>query len=212
MASVRASQGNGSGKSPVESNGISSDVLARSGHIQDVANLSDGASPVAMNRDRIAIFIDGANLFYAGLQMQIEVDYAKLLAVLTQGRQLLRAYFYTGVDRQNQKQQGFILWMQRHGYRVVTKDLSTMPDGTKKANLDIEIAIDMMVLSNHCETLILLSGNGSLAYAVDSITYKGVRVEVVGLRAMTSDSLISVADRYTDLASLAPRITKPPGS
>jgi uncharacterized LabA/DUF88 family protein len=208
MASVHASQGNGSRKDPIPqgSEDIDSGALALSGHIQDLANLIDGTSP--RPADRIAIFIDGANLFYAALQMQIEVDYAKLLAVLTQGRQLLRAYFYTGVDRQNDKQQGFILWMQRHGYRVVTKDLVAMSDGSKKANLDIEIAIDMMVLASHCDTLILLSGDGDLAYAVNAITYKGIRVEVVGLRAMTSDSLVNVADRYTDLARLKPLIAK----
>jgi NYN domain len=123
---------------------------------------------------RIAIFIDGSNLFYAALQLGIEIDYAKLLSYLTGGRSLLRAYFYTGVDPQNDKQQRFLLWMRRNGYRVITKDLIQLPDGSKKANLDVEIAMDMLILSPHCESIVLLSGDGDLAYALNTIAYRGV--------------------------------------
>jgi uncharacterized LabA/DUF88 family protein len=164
--------------------------------------------PQDLKTDRIAIFIDGSNLFYAALQLGIEIDYAKLLYYLTGGRRLLRAYFYTGVDPTNEKQQGFLLWMRRNGYRVITKDLIQLPDGSKKANLDVEIAIDMITIASHCESIVLLSGDGDLAYALDSISYKGVKVEVVSLRSMTSDTLINVADRYTDLHTIQKEIHK----
>ncbi|NMG07067.1 NYN domain-containing protein [Brasilonema sp. UFV-L1] len=157
---------------------------------------------------RIAIFIDGANLFYAAMQLNIEIDYTKLLGYLTKERQLLRAYFYTGVDHTNEKQQGFLLWMSRNGYRVVSKELIALPNGSKKADLDVEIAIDMMTLARYCNTLVLLSGDGDLAYAVDNITYRGVKVEVVGLSSMTSESLIRVADSYTDLEQIKQDIQK----
>lgn len=162
-----------------------------------------------INRGRVAIFIDGSNLFYAALQLGIEVDYTKLLSLLTQKSQLLRAFFYTGVDRTNEKQQGFLLWMRRNGYRVVSKDLIQLADGSKKANLDVEIAVDMMTLAEHYDTAVLLSGDGDLAYAANAVSYKGVRVEVVSLRSMTSDSLINVADRYTDLDAIKQYIQKP---
>lgn len=75
------------------------------------------------DRGRVAIFIDGSNLFYAALQLGIEIDYTKLLRRLTGTSRLLRAFFYTGVDRTNEKQQGFLLWMRRNGYRVISKEL-----------------------------------------------------------------------------------------
>ncbi|MEM7555770.1 MAG: NYN domain-containing protein [Cyanobacteria bacterium P01_A01_bin.84] len=159
---------------------------------------------------KVAIFIDGANLFYAAMHLGLEIDYTKLLRRLTKERQLMRAYFYTGVDRTNEKQQGFLLWMSRNGYRVVTKELVQFPDGSKKANLDVEIAIDMMNFARYCDTLILLSGDGDLAYAVDTITYRGVHVEVVSLASMTSESLIRVADFYTDLEHIKEEIQKEP--
>ncbi len=165
---------------------------------------------VLENRGRVAIFIDGSNLFYAALQLGIEIDYTKLLYRLTEGSRLLRAFFYTGVDRTNEKQQGFLLWMRRNGYRVIAKDLVQLPDGSKKANLDVEIAVDLMALVGSYDTAIIVSGDGDLAYAADSVSYRGARIEVVSLRSMTSDSLINVADRYIDLDQIKEDIQKTP--
>jgi uncharacterized LabA/DUF88 family protein len=165
---------------------------------------------VLENRGRVAIFIDGSNLFYAALQLGIEIDYTKLLCRLTGGSRLLRSFFYTGVDPTNEKQQGFLLWMRRNGYRVITKELIQLPDGSKKANLDVEIAVDMMALVGCYDTAVLVSGDGDLAYAVDAVSYRGIRVEVVSLRSMTSDSLINVADRYIDLDAIREDIQKAP--
>ena len=167
---------------------------------------------VLENRGRVAIFIDGSNLFYAALQLGIEIDYTKLLCRLTAGSRLLRSFFYTGVDRTNEKQQGFLLWMRRNGYRVIAKDLVQLPDGSKKANLDVEIAVDMLALVGSYDTAVLVSGDGDLAYAVDCVSYRGVRVEVVSLRSMTSDSLINVADRYIDLENIKEDIQQNPRS
>ena len=160
------------------------------------------------NRGRVAIFIDGSNLFYAALQLGVEIDYTKLLYRLTGGSRLLRAFFYTGVDPTNEKQQGFLLWMRRNGYRVIAKDLVQLPDGSKKANLDVEIAVDLMALVGAYDTAVLVSGDGDLAYAVDAVSYRGARIEVVSLRSMTSDSLINVADRYIDLDQIKEDIQK----
>ncbi len=168
------------------------------------------AQQVLENRGKVAIFVDGSNLFYAALQLNIEIDYTKLLARLTGGSRLLRSFFYTGVDRTNEKQQGFLLWMRRNGYRVIAKDLVQLPDGSKKANLDVEIAVDMMALVGSYDTAVLVSGDGDLAYAVDAVSYRGVRVEVVSLRSMTSDSLINVSDRYIDLENVKEEIQKTP--
>ncbi len=164
------------------------------------------------NRGRVAIFIAGSNLFYAGLQLGIEIDYTKLLCRLTAGSRLLRSFFYTAVDRTNEKQQSFLLWMRRNGYRVIAKDIVQFPDGSKKAELDVEIAVDMIALARYYDTAVLVSGDGELTYAVEAVSYRGVRVEVVSLRSMTSDSLIDVADLYIDLDTLKEDIQRPPCS
>ncbi|NEQ66683.1 MAG: NYN domain-containing protein [Symploca sp. SIO2D2] len=161
-----------------------------------------------LNRGRIAIFIDGANLFYAALQLGIEIDYVKLLCNLTSGARLLRAFFYTGVDPTNEKQQNFLLWMRHNGYRVVTQELTQFPDGSKKADLNVKIAVDMLKLVGCYDTAILVSGNGELAYAINAVSYQGIRLEIVSLRSMTSDSLINLADSYIDLGIIQEQIKK----
>ena len=166
---------------------------------------SNGA---ADSRDRMAILIDGANLFYSASYLGIEVDYVRLLKTLAGNRQLLRSYFYTGVDPKNDKQRGFLLWLNRNGYRVISKDLAQVSDGSRRANLHVEIAVDMLRLADHCDTITLLSGDGHLAYAVNALSYRGVRVELVSLQSMTSDSLIDLADHYMDLAELQDHICK----
>jgi len=100
--------------------------------------------------------------------------------------------------------------MRRNGYRVIAKELVQLPDGSKKANLDVEIAVDMMALVGFYDTAVLVSGDGDLAYAVDAASYRGARIEVVSLRSMTSDSLINVSDRYIDLDTIKDDIRKLP--
>jgi uncharacterized LabA/DUF88 family protein len=160
------------------------------------------------DRGRVVVFIDGASLFYAAMQMEIEVDYMRLLGQLTRGGRLIHSHFYTGVDPSNEKQKGFLYWMQCNGYRVITKDLSQSTTGSKKVSLNVEITVDMMRLAPYCDTMILVSGDGDLTCALDFVTYQGVQTEVVGLRSMISESLINVADYYTDLATIRQDIQK----
>ncbi len=159
-------------------------------------------------RGRVAIFIDGNNLFHAARSAGVEIDYAKLLNFLRGESPLLRAFFYTGVDERAERQQGFLLWMRRNGYRVVQKELKTFPDGTKKANLDVEIAVDMLSLVGNYDTAILVSGDEDFAYAINVIAYKGVRVEIGGFRSNTSPRLIDVADRFIDFDGVISEICK----
>lgn len=161
-----------------------------------------------INKGRLVIFIDGNNLFHAAKIFGIEIDYSKLLSAMCQGGTLLRAFFYTGVDEHAEKQKGFLLWMRRNGYRVVEKELKTFPDGTKKANLDVEIAVDMLSLSSSYDTAILVSGDEDFAYAVNAVAFKGCRVEVAGFRHNTAPKLIDVADRYLELDSMLDKIAK----
>jgi uncharacterized LabA/DUF88 family protein len=159
-------------------------------------------------RGKIAIFIDGNNLFHAARSVGVEIDYAKFLNFLRNDSPLLRAFFYTGVDEKAERQQGFLLWMRRNGYRVVEKELKTYADGTKKANLDVEIAVDMLSLADKYDTAVLVSGDEDFAYAINAVAYKGVRVELAGFRSNTSPRLIDVADQFIELDSHLDAICK----
>ncbi|HEY0080242.1 MAG TPA: NYN domain-containing protein [Pyrinomonadaceae bacterium] len=159
-------------------------------------------------RGRVAVFIDGNNLFHAARFHNIDIDYNKLLRVLLGDGRLLRAFFYTGVDVGAERQQGFLLWMRRNGFRVVQKELKTFYDGTRKANLDVEIAVDMLSLAGRYDTAVLVSGDEDFVYAVNAVAYKGCRVEVAGFRSNTAPKLIDVADYFIDLGEIAEKVRK----
>jgi uncharacterized LabA/DUF88 family protein len=160
------------------------------------------------HRGRVAVFIDGNNLFHAARFHNIDIDYNKLLRVLLGDGRLLRAFFYTGVDVGAERQQGFLLWMRRNGFRVIQKELKTFYDGTRKANLDVEIAVDMLSLAGRYDTAVLVSGDEDFVYAVNAVAYKGCRVEVAGFRSNTAPKLIDVADYFIDLGEIAERVRK----
>lgn len=160
------------------------------------------------HRGRVAVFIDGNNLFHAARFHNIDIDYNKLLRVLLGDGRLLRAFFYTGVDIGAERQQGFLLWMRRNGFRVIQKELKTFYDGTRKANLDVEIAVDMLSLAGCYDTAVLVSGDEDFVYAVNAVAYKGCRVEIAGFRSNTAPKLIDVADYFIDLGEIADRVRK----
>jgi uncharacterized LabA/DUF88 family protein len=154
------------------------------------------------------VFIDGNNLFHAARFHNLDIDYNKLLRVLLGDGRLLRAFFYTGVDAGAERQQGFLLWMRRNGFRVVQKELKTFYDGTRKANLDVEIAVDMLSLAGRYDTAVLVSGDEDFVYALNAVAYKGCRVEVAGFRSNTAPRLIDVADFFIDLGDIAELVCK----
>ena len=126
------------------------------------------------HRGLVAVFIDGNNLFHAARFHNIDIDYNKLLRVLLGDGRLLRAFFYTGVDVGAERQQGF-LWGCVVTASVSFKGTEDIYDGTRKANLDVEIAVDMLSLGPY-DTAVLVSGDEDFVTR-STPRYKGCRVE-----------------------------------
>jgi uncharacterized LabA/DUF88 family protein len=155
-----------------------------------------------VRENRVVVLVDGNSLFKAASVMQIEIDYEKLLQTLVQDKKLVQAFFYTGASLGNQKQMAFLRWMRNHGYRVVHKELTLATDGSRSADLSVEIAVDLLRVAELAETIILVSQDDHLSYAVETVTRSGVLVEVVGLRSLSGDRLMNLADQFIDLAKI----------
>jgi uncharacterized LabA/DUF88 family protein len=151
----------------------------------------------------VAVFVDVANIFYAAKAAGVDIDYVTLLKASSAGRDLVRAYAYTGLDPDNENQRNFHDFLRRHGYRVVSKDIRKYGDGKVKANLDIELVIDMMKTARNLDVAIVVSGDGDFAPAIRAVQEMGVRVEVVSFRGNTSSDLMDVADQFTDITQIA---------
>jgi uncharacterized LabA/DUF88 family protein len=148
------------------------------------------------------ILVDGNSLFKAASLMQIEIDYEKLLRFLAGDRKLMKALFYTGANPGNQKQMAFLRWMRNHGYRVVQKELTQAPDGSRSADLSVEIAIDLLRMAELTETIVLVTQDEQLTYAAETVVRNGVVLELVGLRSLSHERLINLADRFIDLTAI----------
>jgi uncharacterized LabA/DUF88 family protein len=151
----------------------------------------------------VAVFVDVANIFYAAKAAGVDIDYVTLLKASSAGRDLVRAYAYTGLDPDNENQRNFHEFLRRHGYKVVSKDIRKYGDGKVKANLDIELVVDMMKTARNLDVVIVVSGDGDFAPAIRAVQEMGVRVEVVSFRGNTSSDLIEVADIFTDITQIA---------
>ena len=150
-----------------------------------------------------AIFVDVANVFYAAKAAGVDIDYVTLLKTVTANRDLVRAYAYTGLDPDNDNQKAFHNFLDRNNYTVVSKDVRKYGDGRFKANLDIELVVDLVRLAPKLDIAIVVSGDGDFAPAIKAVQDMGVRVEVVSFRANTSSDLIDVADQFIEITSIA---------
>jgi uncharacterized LabA/DUF88 family protein len=151
----------------------------------------------------VAVFVDVANIFYAAKAAGVDIDYVTLLKSATAGRDFVRAYAYTGLDPENENQRQFHSFLGRSGYKVVSKDIRKYGDGRIKANLDIELVVDMMRIAQHIDIAVVVSGDGDFAPAIRAVQQLGVRCEVISFRGNTSSDLIEVADVFTDITHIA---------
>ncbi len=151
----------------------------------------------------VAVFVDVANIFYAAKAAGVDIDYVTLLKSATAGRDFVRAYAYTGLDPDNENQRNFHSFLARNSYKVVSKDIRKYGDGKVKANLDIELVVDLMKTARNLDIAIVVSGDGDFAPAIRAVQEQGVRVEVISFRGNTSSDLIEVADLFTDITQLA---------
>ena len=167
------------------------------------ASAASGGSSLAL--PKVAIFLDVPNLIYAAEQMGVRVHFGRLLDYLTEGRQLVRATAYAPITDDPATRfeaQRFVAPVIGQGYKIVSKPWKRFADGSMKANFDIELAVDILTMSDRLDIVVLLSGDGDFRRVVELVESKGVRVEVVAFAASTAMELRAVADSYTDLGSI----------
>jgi len=150
----------------------------------------------------VAVFVDVANLYYSARSQEVDVDYVALLKAATKGRDLIRAYAYSGLDPENENQRKFIDFLGKNGYKVIHKDIRKFGDGRVKANLDIELVVDLFRLADRMDIAVIISGDGDFAPAIRALQDQGVRCEVISFRPNTSSDLMAVADEFIDVMKI----------
>lgn len=170
--------------------------------------------------ERLALFIDGPNIHGTAKAMAFDIDYKKLLQEFRSRSYLVRAFYYTAYDEDQEFSsiRPLLDWLDYNGFAVVTKPTKEFIDGMGrrrvKGNMDVEIAVDAMEMAPCIEHMVLFSGDGDFRSLVKAVQRKGVRVSVVSSLAtqpaMVADELRRQADHFIDMADLLPRIGRDP--
>ncbi len=171
-------------------------------------------------REKIALFIDGANLYAAAKSLGFDIDYRKLLQEFNSKGYMLRAYYYTALadDQEYSSIRPLIDWLDYNGYTVVTKPTKEFVDSTGrrkiKGNMDIELAVHAMEMSEAVDHFVLFSGDGDFRSLVEALQRRGKKVSVVSTLTtqppMIADELRRQADHFLDLATLRAQIGRDP--
>ena len=169
-------------------------------------------------QERIALFIDGANLYAAARALAFDIDYKRLLQLFGSKGRLIRAFYYTALieDQEYSPLRPLVDWLDYNGYTMVTKPTKEFTDAMGrrklKGNMDIELAIDVMEMATSLDHIVLFSGDGDFRRLVEAVQRKGVRVSVVStIRStppMVADELRRQADVFIELQDLAPQIMR----
>ncbi len=169
--------------------------------------------------ERLALFIDGSNLYSSARNLGFDIDYKKLRALFAKKGQLIRAYYYTALidDQDYSPLRPLVDWLDYNGYTLVTKAAKefTDADGRKriKGNMDIELAIDVLEMADRLDHVVLFSGDGDFRRLVEAVQRKGVQVTVVSTTRtnppIIADELRRQADDFIDLKTLEPEISRP---
>ena len=172
-------------------------------------------------RNRLALFIDGANLYAAAKGLGFDIDYKRLLARFSRDGNLVRAFYYTALfdEQEYSPIRPLVDWLDYNGYSMVTKPTKEFTDSNGrrrvKGNMDIELAVDMMQMAPFLDHVILFSGDGDFRRLVDAVQGMGVRVTVVSTLKtqppMVADELRRQADQFLELQDLADDIRREHG-
>jgi len=170
--------------------------------------------------DRIAIFIDGANLYSSAKTLGFDIDCRRLLEEFQGRGTVLRAFYYIAIHESQEYSsiRPLIDWLDYNGYTVVTKPTKEFVDASGrrkvKSSMDVELAVDAMELAGHLDQIVLFSGDGDFRPLVEALQRRGVRVTVVSTVSshppMLADELRRQADVFTDLVELRSRLGRDP--
>ncbi len=170
--------------------------------------------------ERLALFIDGSNLYAATKALGFDIDYKLLRSEFMRRGKMVRAFYYTALIENEEYSpiRPLVDWLDYNGFTLVTKPAKEFTDSTGrrkvKGNMDIELSIDAMEMASHVEHIVLFSGDGDFRPLVAAIQRKGVRVSVVStIRSqppMIADDLRRQADNFIELDELREVIGRPP--
>ncbi len=148
---------------------------------------------------RAAILVDSANVFMTSLAMGVKIDHAKLLERLDD-REIVRSILYH-VEIDPEREEGFLRRVQSLGFEVKCKPIRTYPDGKAKADMDVDITVDAIALSEKCDVITLVTGDGDYVPLVLYLKAMGVKTEAMAFERNISHRLRMAVDEFIPITT-----------
>ncbi|HJQ97719.1 MAG TPA: NYN domain-containing protein [Candidatus Polarisedimenticolaceae bacterium] len=175
--------------------GLASGIEAARAAVEASPKASRSAARKKGEPERVGVFIDVQNMYYAARQLKGKLDFDALLQASVLDRRLIQATAYV-VESKEIDQSGFIAMLQQRAIEVRRKTLKVRSDGSMKGDWDMEMALDILDMAPKLDVVVLVSGDGDFTSLVKRVKSMGPRVEVVAFPRNTAKSLLEAADRF----------------
>lgn len=149
---------------------------------------------------RVGVFIDTQNLYHSARNLyQARVNFGAVLKDAVAGRKLVRAVAYV-ITTEAGDEKNFFEALAKQGIETKTKDLQIFAGGSKKADWDVGLAVDVIKMAPRLDSAVIVSGDGDFIPLVEYLQTIGVQVEVVSFGKSTSGKLREAVDDFVDLS------------
>lgn len=172
------------------------------------------------SHEKIALFVDGSNLYSAARSLGFDIDYKKLRDEFAGRGILVRAHYYTMLieNEDYSPVRPLVDWLNYNGYTIVSKPAKEFTDASGrrrfKGKIEVELCVDALEIAQYVDHIVLFSGDGDFKPLVAALQRKGVRVSVVSTvqcsPPMIADDLRRQADDFIELADLEDQVGRPP--
>ncbi len=158
--------------------------------------------PAFPSTERVGVFVDVANLLYSARNLRMQIDFGRMLDFLRSNRRLIRAHAYAPTNPDPNADQSFLSPVKGLGYRITTKNYKTFASGAKKADMDLDLCMDIvrMVDAKAIDTVVLVSGDSDFLPLLEYCSDHGVRVEVAAFDDSAAMILRQSCDLFINLS------------
>jgi len=156
---------------------------------------------LSYKNQRVGVFVDVQNMYHSAKNIfHARVNFKEILIKAVAGRQLIRAFAYV-ISTEGGEEKNFFSALSKQGFEIKEKELQIFSGGMKKADWDVGMAVDAIVMAEKLDVVVLVTGDGDFVPLVEFLKInKGCLTEVMAFAESVSKRLVEASDFFIDLS------------